>query len=63
MLHNFTTTTCVLHTDRAIYGDAAFVLRQPKYWSEELKKRKAKQVDLKDLEARAVKYAKVRIKG
>jgi len=43
---------------RQIYGDKEFVLRPPTYWSEELARIKAKQVDAEDLEKRARDFAK-----
>ena len=45
---------------RQIYGDKAFILRPPVYWSEELARKKLKQVDATDLERRAKDFAKVR---
>lgn len=45
---------------RQIYGDNAFILRPPMYWSEELAAKKARQVDVAALEKRAREFAKVR---
>ncbi len=44
---------------RQIYGDKAFILRGPVYWSEELARRKAREVDVTDLEKRAREFAQV----
>ncbi|GAX72638.1 hypothetical protein CEUSTIGMA_g94.t1 [Chlamydomonas eustigma] len=43
---------------RQIYGDKAFILRGPVYWSDELARKKLKVVDAADLERRAKEYAK-----
>ncbi|KAL6765542.1 hypothetical protein V8C86DRAFT_2454090 [Haematococcus lacustris] len=42
---------------RQIYGDNAFILRPPAYWSEELAARKARQADIPMLEKKAKEYA------
>eukprot|EP00967_Tisochrysis_lutea_P045385 scaffold55123_cov20-Tisochrysis_lutea.AAC.1 len=44
---------------RQIYGDNAFILRPPVYWSEELAAKKARQPDAGILEKQAREYAKV----
>jgi hypothetical protein len=44
---------------RQIYGDSAFILRPPVFWSEEQAAKKAKQADLQALEKAAREYAKV----
>lgn len=44
---------------RQIYGDNAFILRPPTFWSEELAAKKKRQADLTELEKRAREYAKV----
>jgi len=46
---------------RQIYGDNAFILRPPVYWSEELAAKKAKQPDPSILEKQAKEYAKVQL--
>jgi len=46
---------------RQIYGDNAFILRPPVYWSEELAAKKAKQPDAGLLERQAKEYSKVEI--
>eukprot|EP00200_Dunaliella_tertiolecta_P006342 CAMPEP_0202357822 /NCGR_PEP_ID=MMETSP1126-20121109/11698_1 /ASSEMBLY_ACC=CAM_ASM_000457 /TAXON_ID=3047 /ORGANISM="Dunaliella tertiolecta, Strain CCMP1320" /LENGTH=147 /DNA_ID=CAMNT_0048950785 /DNA_START=35 /DNA_END=475 /DNA_ORIENTATION=+ len=43
---------------RQIYGDNAFILRPPVYWSEELAAKKARQPDAGILEKQAREYAK-----
>mmetsp|Transcript_24229 Transcript_24229/g.52944 ORF Transcript_24229/g.52944 Transcript_24229/m.52944 type:complete len:159 (+) Transcript_24229:142-618(+) len=43
---------------RQIYGDSTFILRGPVYWSEELARLKARQVNHGDLEKRAREFAK-----
>ena len=45
---------------RQIYGDDAFTIKPPVYWSEYAKKMKKKDVDIKELEKRAREYARVR---
>ncbi len=48
---------------RQIYGDKAFILRGPIYWSDELARKKQRNVDASDLERRAREFAKVRPGG
>lgn len=44
---------------RQIYGDEAFILRQPIFWSDIVAKRKAKEVNMDELTQRAKDYAQV----
>ncbi len=44
---------------RQIYGDDAFILRQPVYYSDIAAREAVKEAGMKDLEARAQAYAKV----
>jgi hypothetical protein len=44
---------------RQIYGDSAFILRPPQYWSEELAARKARQADVEAITKAATEFAKV----
>lgn len=46
---------------KGIYGDDAFVLKEPLYHSDYSRIAKEKQVDLTALEARAQQYAKVHV--
>eukprot|EP00798_Chlamydomonas_sp_ICE-L_P020274 gene20274-27032_t len=43
---------------RQLYGDGAFIMRGPQYFSEEIARKKAKEVDFEALEKRARGYAK-----
>ena len=43
---------------RSIYGDKAFLLKGPSYWSDEEARKKARILDKADLEKRASEYAK-----
>lgn len=43
---------------KQIYGEEAFIIRQPVYWSEIQQKKKAKEINIADLERRAKEYAK-----
>lgn len=45
---------------RQIYGDEAFILREPIYWSEIVDRRKAKEIDLQDLEKKAREHARAK---
>lgn len=44
---------------KGIYGEEAFILREPLYHSDYVRMAEEKKVDLQDLEARATEYAKV----
>ena len=43
---------------RSIYGDKAFVLKGPQYWSEEQARKKARILDKDELAKKAADYAK-----
>ena len=45
---------------KGIYGEEAFILKEPLYHSDYTRMAEEKKVDLQDLEARATEYAKVR---
>ncbi|KXZ56051.1 hypothetical protein GPECTOR_2g1603 [Gonium pectorale] len=45
---------------RQIYGDEAFILRQPIYYSDIVQRQKYKEDNMKDLEERAQAYAKAK---
>lgn len=44
---------------RQIYGEDAFRIKPPIYWSDIVKRQEAKEVDFEDLEQRARHYARV----
>ena len=44
---------------RQIYGDDEFAVRAPIYWSDIVRRRKQREVDMEDLKQRAIDYAKV----
>lgn len=44
---------------KGIYGEEAFILKEPLYHSDYARMAEEKKVDLQDLEARATEYAKV----
>lgn len=46
---------------RKIFGDEAFIVRKPVFWTDILAKRKEREVDLKKVEADAIAYAKGRV--
>lgn len=46
---------------RQIYGDAEFSLRPPIYWSDIVRRRNRRNVDLDDLKKKAEAYAKVQL--
>lgn len=46
---------------KGIYGEEAFILREPLYHSDYVRMAEEKKVDLQDLEARATEYAKVSV--
>ena len=48
---------------RQIYGDEAFILRQPIYFTDIHERMKFKEDGMKDLESKAQAYAKASMKG